>query len=126
AGGAAGQVAFMCLTTPLLWPITGGARRPVKVVLPPGRVVSATKPASMRAWMTVSMTVVDTIFKALATACPERVIAGHHCDLSSAHAYGFIDASALIFLARSGNVGSGHGGGTGGKLGDDGTPAAIV
>src|SRR5439155_1222738 len=82
------QVAFKCLTTPLLLPINDGALRPVKVVLPPGRVVSATKPASMRAWMTVPMTVVDTIFKALATACPERVIAGHHCDLSSAHAYG--------------------------------------
>jgi len=107
AGRSAVQVAFKCLTTPLLLPINDGALRPVKVVLPPGRVVSATKPASMRAWMTVPMTVVDTIFKALATACPERVIAGHHCDLSSAHAYGFIDASGRIFLARSGNVGSG-------------------
>ena len=28
------------------------------------------------------MTVVDTIFKALAPACPERVIAGHHADLA--------------------------------------------
>jgi len=125
AGRSAVQVAFKCLTTPLLLPINDGALRPVKVVLPPGRVVSATKPASMRAWMTVSMTVVDTIFKALATACPERVIAGHHCDLSSAHAYGFIDASGRIFLARSGNVGSGHGGGWGVKLGEDGMPATI-
>jgi N-methylhydantoinase B len=28
------------------------------------------------------MTVVDTIFKALTPACPERVIAGHHADLA--------------------------------------------
>src|SRR5881628_18614 len=125
ADRSAVQVAFKCLTTPLLLPINDGALRPVKVVLPPGRVVSATKPASMRAWMTVPMTVVDTIFKALATACPERVIAGYHCDLSSAHAYGFIDASGRIFLARSGNVGSGHGGGWGAKLGEDGMPATI-
>ena len=32
-------------------------------------------------WMTFPMTVVDTIFKALAPAIPDRVIAGHHADL---------------------------------------------
>jgi N-methylhydantoinase B len=119
------QVAFKCLTTPLLLPINDGALQPVKIVLPPGRVVSATKPASLRAWMTIPMTVVDTIFKALANACPERVIAGHHCDLSSAYAYGFIDPSGRIYLARSGNVGSGNGGGWGAKLGEDGMPATV-
>src|SRR5207253_10060116 len=64
-------------------------------------------------------------FKVLAMACSERVIAGHHCDVDSVHAYGFIDASGRIFLARSGNVGSGHGGGWGGKLGEDGMLATI-
>ena len=34
--------------------------------------------------MTFPMTVVDTIFKALASAIPDRVIAGHHADLMSA------------------------------------------
>jgi N-methylhydantoinase B len=125
AGRSAVQVAFKCLTTPLLLPINDGALSPVKVVLPPGRVVSATKPASLRAWMTIPMTVVDTIFKALATACPERVTAGHHADLSSAYAYGFIDPSGRIYLARSGNVGSGNGGGWGAKLGEDGMPATV-
>ena len=41
--------------------------------------------------MTIPQTVVDTIFKALAPACPERVIAGHHADLASGGAYGYID-----------------------------------
>ena len=31
--------------------------------------------------MTYPMTVVDTIFKAMAPAMPEQVIAGHHADL---------------------------------------------
>ena len=31
--------------------------------------------------MTFPMTVVDTVFKALAPAIPERTIAGHHADL---------------------------------------------
>ena len=48
AGRSAVQVALKCLTTPLLLPINDGALSPVKVVLPPGRVVSATKPASLR------------------------------------------------------------------------------
>ena len=35
-------------------------------MLPPGTVVSAVKPAAMRWWMTFPMTVVDTLFKAMA------------------------------------------------------------
>ena len=34
--------------------------------MPVGRVISAQRPAPMRWWMTFPMTVVDTIFKALA------------------------------------------------------------
>ena len=68
AGRSASEVAFKFLTTPLLLPINVGSFRPLKIVLPPGRIVSATKPAPVRTWMTVPMTVVDTIFKALAPA----------------------------------------------------------
>ena len=38
----------------------------------------------MRWWMTYPMTIVDTIFKALAPAIPDRVIAGHHAELAVA------------------------------------------
>ena len=31
--------------------------------------------------MTFPMTIVDTVFKALAPAIPDRTIAGHHADL---------------------------------------------
>src|SRR5919108_84049 len=88
AGRSACEVAFKCLTAPLLLPINEGSFRPLSIVLPPGRVVSATKPAALRWWMTIPQTVVDTIFKALAPACPERVIVGHHADLASGGAYG--------------------------------------
>lgn len=82
AGLSACQVAFKCLTTPTLYPINDGALRPLKVVLPPGRFLSATKPAAMRRWMAYPMTVIDTIFKAIAQAKPEISIAGHHADLA--------------------------------------------
>jgi len=51
-------------------------------------VISAVKPSAMRMWMTIPMTVVDTIFKAMAQCVPERTIAAHHADLCSATFYG--------------------------------------
>ncbi len=125
AGRSAAQVAFKFLTTPLLLPINDGSFRPVNIVLPPGRVISATKPAAMRWWMTIPQTVVDTIFKAVAPACPERVLAGSHDDLCAGGTYGYIDP-------RTGNlsIGSGAGvglagGGWGAKFDEDGMSATV-
>ncbi|MBV9601304.1 MAG: hydantoinase B/oxoprolinase family protein [Chloroflexi bacterium] len=87
AGRSAAEVAFKFLTSPLLLPINEGSFRPLTVVLPPGRIVSAQRPAPVRTWMTVPQTVADTIFKALAPACPERVMAGHHTDLATVSAF---------------------------------------
>jgi len=64
------------------------AERPLRVLLPPGRVVSAQRPAAMQQWMTIPVTVVDTIFRALADVMPEQVHAGHHADLNIAHVSG--------------------------------------
>src|SRR5215216_6583322 len=75
AGRSAAQVAFKCLTSPLLLPINDGSFDSLRIILPAGRVVSAVKPAAMRVWMTIPMTVVDTIVRALAPALPNRVIA---------------------------------------------------
>ena len=83
-GYACAQVAYKCLTSPTDYPINDGSFRSLKVIIPPGRVVSATRPAPMRWWMTFPMTIVDTIFKALQPAIPDRVIAGHHADLRGA------------------------------------------
>ncbi len=109
AGRSAAQVAFKCVTTPLQLPINDGAFRPLTVVLPPSRVVSATKPAAMRWWMTIPMTVVDTIFKALAPAIPERVIAGHHADLCVANTFGIDTRSGRFFFGMGGPLGGGWG-----------------
>jgi N-methylhydantoinase B len=97
AGRSASEVAFKFLTTPLLLPINHGSFRPLKVILPPGRIVSATKPAPVRTWMTVPMTVVDTIFKALAPACPGNVLAGHHADLAVPRTFGLDPKTGRAF-----------------------------
>ena len=52
AGRSACEVALKCLTTPLVLPINEAAFRLLTIVLLPGRVVSATKPAALQWWMT--------------------------------------------------------------------------
>ena len=99
AGRSASEVAFKFLTTPLFLPINEGSFRPLKVVLPPGRVVSATKPAPVRTWMTVPMTVAETIFKALGSACPDNVLAGHHADLAAPRTFGLDPKTAGRFIS---------------------------
>ena len=97
AGRSASEVAFKFLTTPLLLPINEGSFRPLKIILPPGRVISATKPAPVRTWMTVPMTVADTIFKALASACPDNVMAGQHADLAAPRTFGLDPKTGRAF-----------------------------
>jgi N-methylhydantoinase B len=109
AGRSAAEVAFKCLTSPLWLPINHGSFRPLKVVLPPGRVISAQKPAATRMWMTIPMTVVDTVFRAIAPAIPERTIAGHHADLCVASTYGVDPKTGKFFFGFVGPAGGGWG-----------------
>jgi N-methylhydantoinase B len=121
AGISAAQVAFKCMTTPTLYPINEGSFRPLTINLPSGRVVSATKPAAMRKWMTIPMTVVDTVFKALAPALPQHVAAGHHADLNSSRIFGMNPRNGRFFAASLGLPG----GGWGAKYDSDGMNATV-
>ena len=113
AGRSAAQVAFKCVTTPTLYPINDGAFRNLAVILPPGRVISATKPAAMRWWMTIPMTVVDTILRALASAIPDRVAAGHHADLCVATLHGVNPRTGRFFVGSTNPAGGGWGANSG-------------
>jgi N-methylhydantoinase B len=120
-GYACAQVAYKCLTSPTDYPINDGSFRSLKVIVPPGRVVSAVRPAPMRWWMTYPMTIVDTIFKALAPAIPDRVIAGHHADLLVAACHGINPKTNEFFIANFGPLG----GGWGAKHNEDGVSATV-
>ena len=120
-GHACAQVAYKCLTSPTDYPINDGSFRSLTSIVPPGRVVSATRPAPMRWWMTYPMTIVDTIFKALAPAIPDRVIAGHHADLLVAACHGINPKSSEFFIANFGPLG----GGWGAKQKEDGVSATV-
>ncbi len=120
-GHACAQVAYKCLTSPTDYPINDGSFRSLKTIVPPGRIVSATRPAPMRWWMTYPMTIVDTIFKALAPAIPDRVIAGHHADLLVASLHGINSKTSEFFIANFGPLG----GGWGAKRSEDGVGSTV-
>ena len=120
-GHACAQVAYKCLTTPREYPVNDGSFRSLKVILPEGRVVSATRPAPMRWWMTFPMTVIDTIFKALAEVVPDMIIAGHHADLLVASFHGISPVDNRFFLGVLGPLG----GGWGAKSSEDGVSVTV-
>ena len=120
-GYACAQVAYKCLTSPTDYPINEGSFRALKVVLTPGTVVTAVKPAAMRMWMTFPMTVVDTILKAVEKAIPGRTIAAHHADLVIASLSGISRTDGRFFMAGAGPMG----GGWGAKLTEDGMSATV-
>lgn len=114
------QVAFKCLTSPTDYPINDGSFRSLNVILPPGSVISAQRPAPLRSWMSIPQTVIDTIFRALAPAIPDRVIAGHHADLVVGQMYG-LGKDGRFFVAHFGPLG----GGWGAKQAEDGVSATV-
>jgi N-methylhydantoinase B len=120
-GYGCAQVAYKCITSPTDYPINDGAFRSLKVIIPPGRIVSATRPAPMRLWMCFPMTIIDTIFKALQPAIPDRVIAGHHADLVAPSFHGFNPKTSEFFIGNFGPLG----GGWGAKQIEDGVSATV-
>jgi len=115
------QVAYKCVTSPRDYPINDGSFRSLRSIVPAGKVVSAVRPAPMRKWMTYPMTVIDTVFKALAPAIPDRVIAGHHADLMTPNMYGVNPKNREFFIGSTGPLG----GGWGAKRGEDGVSATV-
>ena len=120
-GIACAQVAYKCLTTPTDYPVNDGSFRSLKVIMPMGTVISAERPFPMRVWMTFPMTVIDTIFKALSDAIPDRVVAGHHADLVFPNIHGLSRKDGRLFIVGIGPLG----GGWGAKMTEDGVSATV-
>jgi N-methylhydantoinase B len=101
--------------------VNDGSFRNLKVIMPMGRVISAERPFPMRVWMTYPMTVIDTVFKALAQAIPDRAIAGHHADLVFPNIHGIHPADGKLFIVGIGPLG----GGWGAKKNEDGVSVTV-
>ncbi|MGH6767406.1 MAG: hydantoinase B/oxoprolinase family protein [Xanthobacteraceae bacterium] len=82
-----------------------GTFRPIKLVLPPGKLLSADPTAPMFMYPTPFPTVIDAVIKALEKALPERVPGGHFGTHSGVRFYGR-RADGSFFDTHD----SGHGG----------------
>jgi len=117
---AASRVAYKALTEPHA-PVNEGSFGALKTIIPEGNVMMARYPAPMGAWSLIIPTVVDTIFKALAPAMPDRIPAAHH---------GLLGGS-IIFVGKQPDtqqdfvVQSLEGGGWGGHSDRDGESASV-
>jgi len=72
--------AFKCLTTPHE-PVNEGHFRPLRVEVPPGKVLSAHPPAACGWWARTTSTTLDTVLRALGPALPDAIPAGHFGDI---------------------------------------------
>lgn len=97
-GITAARIAFKYLTTPDE-PANEGSFEPLRVVLPPGKFLSAGPTAPLAKYSTPMPTVIDTIIHALAPAVPDRVAAGHHSDMGSHRFSGTNPRTGVLFLA---------------------------
>ena len=104
---AIARTAFKSLTTPHE-PANEGHFKPLKVVIPPGKVISAVPPAACGWWSRTTGTTQDTIFKALAPAMPDRVPAAHFGDIPMCIINGHDNAGRRFVFFEP--VPGGHGG----------------
>ncbi len=118
-GIACARVAYKCLVAPHTG-ATQGEFRPLKVNLPPGKLLSAIRPAPIGGWSLSMPTVIDTILLALAPALPDHVPAGHKGDMSGYAMMGQDKSRGRPYICL--NI---FGGGWGGQKDHDGISAAV-
>ncbi len=87
-------------------PANEGIFRPLKLLLPPGRLLSAAPTAAMGLYSIPFPTVIDCIIKALEPALPERVTGAHFGTFSSVRLFGNRSDNGAPFNCND----SGHGG----------------
>ena len=118
-GMAAARVAFKALTAPHR-EVNEGSFRALKVILPPGKLLSALRPAPIGGWSLSLPTVLDTIFHALAAALPNSVPAAHKGDMGGYAIFGTNPKTGRRYVCQ--NI---IGGGWGGRPLEDGVSAAV-
>jgi len=87
-------------------PANEGTFRPVKMILPEGKLISAEATAAMGLYSIPFPTVIDCIIKALEPALPQRVTGAHFGTFSSLSFAGKRMDTGAVFKAND----SGHGG----------------
>jgi len=118
-GIAAARVAFKALTLPAQ-PVDEGCFRPLRVVLPPGKFLSAQPPAALGLWSIPLPTVIDTVLAAFASAVRDKIPAAHKGEMGGFALYGTDEATKRRYVCL--NM---MGGGWGGRPTGDGPSGAV-
>ena len=118
-GMAAARVAFKALTSPQR-EVNEGSFRALQVILPPGKLLSARRPAPIGGWSLSLPTVLDTILRALAPALPHRIPAAHKGDMGGYAIFGANPKTGRRYVCQ--NI---IGGGWGGRPFEDGASASV-
>jgi N-methylhydantoinase B len=118
-GMAAARVAFKAITCPHQ-EVNEGSFRALKVILPPGKLLSARRPAPIGGWSLSLPTVLDTIFRALAPVLPGKIPAAHKGDMGGYAIFGTHPKTGRRYVCQ--NI---IGGGWGGRPLEDGVSAAV-
>jgi N-methylhydantoinase B len=118
-GMAAARVAFKALTSPDR-EVNEGSFRALNVILPPGKLLSARRPAPIGGWSLSLPTVLDTILHALAPALPEQIPAAHKGDMGGYAIFGTHPRTGRRYVCQ--NI---FGGGWGGRPFEDGVSSAV-
>jgi N-methylhydantoinase B len=87
-------------------PANEGTFRPLKLILPPGKFLSASPTAAMGLYSMPFPTVIDAVIKALEQALPDRVTGAHFGTFSSVQLHGKRTDDGTPFRCND----SGHGG----------------
>lgn len=90
------RVALKCLTAPFD-PVAEGAFAPLIVRVPDDCMFNAREPAACAVWI-ISITLIDTIFRALAPALTQRIPAGQYGDVAAVFIYGTDPRSGKPYL----------------------------
>jgi N-methylhydantoinase B len=118
-GIAAARVAYKCIAAPHT-AVNEGEMRPLKVILPEGKMLSAVPPAPLTFWSSSMPTVIDTILRAVADVLPDRITAGHKGDMSGIAMFGRDQGRGRQFICL--NI---FGGGFGAKDSGDGVSGVV-
>jgi N-methylhydantoinase B len=117
---AGAYIAYKALTVPLE-PVNEGSFAALRVVIPEGNMMMAKYPVMMASWSGALPTVVDTVWRALADALPERIPAAHSGSLGATFVFFGYDASR----DRRFVVQSIESGGWGGRPNEDGESVSM-
>jgi N-methylhydantoinase B len=117
---AGAYIAYKALTAPLE-PVNEGSFAAVNVIIPEGNMLMAIYPAPMANWSGMLPSVVETIWKALAPAIPDRIPASHSRALGPVLVFfGYDPQRKRRFVVQSI-----EGGGWGGRPTEDGEDVSV-